>query len=307
MLASTGDLPLRLARVSRRQLGLFTQGQVLRLGFSRPFVRRRLDAGDWEEMHPRVLRVAASAPPSAEQVLMGWVLHTGGVAAGRSAAALFRLAAHPSRPAVLLHRATRSRRHGAGDVRTTSALPSEDVTRVGPVPVTTVARTLVDLGAELPPKEFEELVDRAVLLHRVRPEHLEMRARELWTPRRPGCARTLEVVRSRHPDLAAARSEWEAKVLTLARRHGLPDPVPNLEVVVGGRRRFVDVAWPGVKVGVEFDGYVWHATRRAFDDDRSRQNDFVATGWRLFRLTSTALTRDAAGAFAPVVRAVLAP
>ena len=178
---------------------------------------------------------------------------------------------------------------------------------MGPVPVTTVARTLVDLGAELPPKEFEELVDRAVLLHRVRPEHLEMRARELWTPRRPGCARTLEVVRSRHPDLAAARSEWEAKVLTLARRHGLPDPVPNLEVVVGGRRRFVDVAWPGVKVGVEFDGYVWHATRRAFDDDRSRQNDFVATGWRLFRLTSTALTRDAAGAFAPVVRAVLAP
>ena len=82
MLASTGDLPLRLARVSRRQLGLFTQGQVLRLGFSRPFVRRRLDAGDWEEMHPRVLRVAASAPPSAEQVLMGWVLHTGGVGGG---------------------------------------------------------------------------------------------------------------------------------------------------------------------------------------------------------------------------------
>jgi very-short-patch-repair endonuclease len=80
-----------------------------------------------------------------------------------------------------------------------------------------------------------------------------------------------------------------------------PAPAVNLPVRVGGRIRVLDLAWPDRKVGVEFDGFVPHSSRRVFDDDRARQNDLVADGWRIFRLTSTALQRDAPRAIAAIL------
>ena len=81
---------------------------------------------------------------------------------------------------------------------------------------------------------------------------------------------------------------------------GLPPPRVNYRVHVGGRRRYLDLAWPDVKVAVEFDGFVPHSTRRVFDDDRARQNELVAARWTVFRVTKTMLDADPAGAFRPV-------
>jgi very-short-patch-repair endonuclease len=76
--------------------------------------------------------------------------------------------------------------------------------------------------------------------------------------------------------------------------------------VVGGRRRFLDVAWPEPMVLLEFDGYLPHIeTRTVFDDDRLRQNDLIDAGWKVFRFTATMLGRNARREFAPVRRAVL--
>jgi hypothetical protein len=60
----------------------------------------------------------------------------------------------------------------------------------------------------------------------------------------------------------------------------------------------IDFAWPGQMVAVEFDGFVPHAGRPVFDDDRERQNELVDAGWRVYRLTSTAC-RVTAGARSP--------
>jgi very-short-patch-repair endonuclease len=98
---------------------------------------------------------------------------------------------------------------------------------------------------------------------------------------------------------------WESRVLRELRRRGFPDPSCNHRVRTGGRVRYLDFAWPDRKVAVEFDGFELHALRRAvFDDDRARQNDLVDDGWRVYRLTSTALERDAASALAPIARAL---
>ena len=67
----------------------------------------------------------------------------------------------------------------------------------------------------------------------------------------------------------------------------------NHPVVVGGRRRVIDFAWPDHGVAVEFDGFEAHSSRRVFDDDRVRQNDLVDEGWRVYRLTATMLDRSA--------------
>jgi glycosyltransferase involved in cell wall biosynthesis len=89
------------------------------------------------------------------------------------------------------------------------------------------------------------------------------------------------------------------------RRGGLPEPMCNYRVHVGGSTSYLDFAWPDRKVAVEFDGFDFHAVRRTvFDDDRDRQNDLVDEEWRVYRLTSTALTRHMSRALAPVARAL---
>jgi hypothetical protein len=163
---------------------------------------------------------------------------------------------------------------------------------------------VVDVASSMTASETIKLVDAAIVQRLVGPEHLERRARELQSPGRPGATRVLAALATQHPDLARARNEWEALILRLSRESGLPDPVPNYEVFVGGRRRFLDEAWPTARVFNEFDGFRWHGGRAKFDDDRQRQNDLVDALWLPFRLTSTSLERDPHEAFAPVARTV---
>ena len=292
-----------LTALARTQLGLFTRAQAHARGLSYPTIRRRVESREWEEIEPHVFRVTAAPPLTWRQRLMALSLATDGIASGRAAGALFGLV--PEGPLeVAVSRGHAGRRHRRPEVRIVADLSGADVTRVGGVPCTKPARTLVDLGGILPPDQFEEAVDRALVTGVVNRQRLESCATRLLTPRRPGCAAVLRILESRHPDLERARNEWEALVLRLCRRYGLPDPIPNYRVWVGGQWRELDAAFPDQRVVLEFDGFVPHSARRVFDDDRVRQNDLVDEGWKPFRFTTTALKRAPARAFAPVVRAV---
>ncbi len=97
---------------------------------------------------------------------------------------------------------------------------------------------------------------------------------------------------------------WEAKVLRIIRELQLPRPEVNYRVRVGGRVRYLDLAWPEAKVAVEFDGFVPHSTRRVFDDDRARQNGLVDDEWAVYRVTKTMLETDPLGTFRPIATKV---
>jgi very-short-patch-repair endonuclease len=292
---------VQLSAVARRQHGLFTLGQVLECGFTRPVVRRLLTRRVWQEIAPRVYRVAASRAVDWRQRQMALVLATGGVSAELGAAALHGLADPPPRPEILLARSRRGELDAV--VRTSTDLPPIDCTEIDGIPATTVARTLIDLGGRLHGDAFEDMLDAALVRRLVSPNRLRSRAEALWAPRRSGCAIVLARLAERRPTDARAANVWEAKVVRIVRELGLPDPKINHRVRVGGRVRYLDLAWPAAKVAVEFDGFVPHSTRRVFDDDRARQNDLVADGWTVFRVTATML-RDPEPAFAPIVAAV---
>ncbi|MBX7160720.1 MAG: hypothetical protein K1X95_10555 [Acidimicrobiia bacterium] len=294
----------RLAIVAARQHRTFTLAQALEAGFTRDRVRRLLAIGAWLELRPRVYRLAGAGMVSSDELLMAHVLHTGGHAAGFSSAHLHRIVERaPAEPEVIIGRNAWSDRH-TGLVSVTDRLDPVDLTLVDGIPALTPVRTLLHIGGRVHPEVLGVLCDRAVTSKLVDPVRLELRARELRAPRRNGCARVLAVFADRHPDLAEARNEWEARLLHLSRRFGLPDPVPNFALRIGGRRRFLDLAWVDQLVVVEFDGYAWHSDRRTFDDDRVRQNELVAAGWQPFRLTSTALRNGELAAFEPIARVV---
>lgn len=81
-------------------------------------------------------------------------------------------------------------------------------------------------------------------------------------------------------DLGIA-SAFEARVLPLLCHAGLPPPVPQAAVDVGGRTLHVDFGWPGRRVGVECLGLRFHNDRRALRTDVRRMNAFDAIGWSI--------------------------
>lgn len=294
----------RLARVAGQQHGVFTLAQAVEAGYRYDAAPRQREAGAWHELQHRVYRLSAGGPLTWRARLMALVLATGGAARGRSAAALFGLH-EPGPLEVVVAHSARSARTRRPEVKATRDLPPGDLVVVDNIPSMSPARTLIDLAAHLPAGRLEDLLDDALVRGLVRRERLARRAQALSTPGRRGPALVLSLLDVRHPDVERARNRVEALVLRLCRRYGLPDPVPNYRLRVGGRWRKIDAAWPEKKVALEFDGFVPHSRRRVFDDDRRRQNDLVDAGWKPFRLTKTALDRDPEAAFAPVVRAVL--
>jgi hypothetical protein len=82
-------------------------------------------------------------------------------------------------------------------------------------------------------------------------------------------------------------SMLEVEVLRLLLRAGLPVPTCQHEVALpAGGRAFFDFAWPARRVGLEVDGFRFHADRRHFDSDRRRGNELVAMGWQVLHTTA---------------------
>ena len=248
-------------------------------------------------------RVAASEPPSWRSKLHALTLSTRGVASHSSAAALYGLLEPPARHDITVE--TRARTESVGSaVRSTNLMTRVDLATMDDIPATTPARTLIDIAGVLPVDQFRDVLDLALVTRTVSSSRLRRRAVELWAPRRNGCALVLRELDARTPQFARVRNLWEVRVLRHARDLGLPEPLADYRVNVGGRARYIDFAWPDQRVAVEFDGFLPHSTRRVFDDDRVRQNDLVDDGWRVFRLTSMALERDVHLAFEPIRRAL---
>ena len=85
-------------------------------------------------------------------------------------------------------------------------------------------------------------------------------------------------------DLAGLRvRDW-------CRLHGVPDPVPEYKFALSmGRRWRFDLAWPGAKVAIEFQGGQWvggrHTRPKGFAEDCFKISTAVTLGWRVLLAT----------------------
>jgi very-short-patch-repair endonuclease len=84
------------------------------------------------------------------------------------------------------------------------------------------------------------------------------------------------------------RSAFEDAFLAFAERFGLPRPHTN-QVVAGHE---VDIFWPDQRLIVELDGREYHDDEDAFEDDRDKDADLVAAGFRVVRVTWNRLTQE---------------
>jgi hypothetical protein len=154
------------------------------------------------------------------------------------------------------------------------------------LPVTSVARTLVDLAGVLTAHQLERTCHRAEVLRRSDAAHVD---RLLATTRRRG-ARNLRAALATltRVDPAITRSELEERFLALVAEAGLPRPVVNAQVA--GHE--VDFVWPRQRLVVETDGAATHLTPTAFEEDRRRDAALQVAGFRVVRFTWRQITDD---------------
>ena len=85
---------------------------------------------------------------------------------------------------------------------------------------------------------------------------------------------------------------------------GLPPPAVQHPVVVGGRRYYLDLAYPHRRLAIEYDGDDHRRQARA-RRDLEREAALVAAGWRVLRFDAPVVLLDPARIVAEV-RAALA-
>jgi very-short-patch-repair endonuclease/predicted transcriptional regulator of viral defense system len=282
---STADPTLRLerglARLASGQHGVVARRQLLRLGFGSGAIAARLRSGRLSRVHSGVYLVGHVARARlATEMAAVLACGTGAAISHASAARMWGIG-KANAPRVPVHVTVASdwapARAGIAVHRCRSLGPV-DLRRLDGVPLTSPARTIIDLAASSRASELERAVAAALRLHGVGAEQLAEQARRHRG--RPGVPR-LTALLSSSPYPAFTRSRAERRLLALLRRSGCPDPDAN-QRIAGFE---VDLVWREPRLVVEFDGYEYHSDRAAFERDRRRDAELQARGFRVIRVT----------------------
>lgn len=278
------------------QQGLITLEQIDRRGITRQQLRTARANGllvpYGSLARPKVLRVP-SVRPSRGQAILAACLEAGDDAAAShgSASWVWSLDLPGEFQVEITVPRGQEPRVSAARVHTSRLLSSQDVTRRNGIPVTTVARTLVDNSARHSEVTLATAFRRARRQELITPKDLvDCRARLRYTT---GWERTLRpdriaaIERGRDP----GGSERELDIRQIVVDAGLPDPEGQVRVEVPGHTYFLDFGYPDRFVAWEYDGG-HHSDPEAFHYDRQRLALIHAhTPWTVFSFTSES-TRD---------------
>jgi very-short-patch-repair endonuclease len=270
-----------IAELAGRQRGVVTRAQLLAAGIDGNAIERRRRAGRLHAVHRGIYLVGHRVQAvGAREVAALFACGRGTVLSHRSAANLHQLLPYPAQPRpVDITVSGRQPTPRAGiRIHRVKKLHRRDVNRIDGLPVTTAARTLLDLATVLPPYLLERAVAEAQVRGLARRRDLvEQLARNPGRPGTRGLRRLLEVERGP----ALTRSEAERRMLALIRAAELALPRSNARL--GGYE--VDFLWPQQRLVVEVDGFRFHSSRASFERDRRRDAALAAAGYTVIRVT----------------------
>lgn len=185
-------------------------------------------------------------------------------------------------------------------VHRVGAMEADEVTVIEGIPGTSPARTILDVSAELSPRELERLIARAERQKLTTCDELRLLLERY--PRRSG-TRLLHVVLGREGGPALTRSEPEGVLLDIIRSARLP--LPRTNVRIAGFE--VDFAWPARRLIVEVDGFTFYSSREMLERDRSRDRLLKLAGYDVLRFTVRDLVESRDVVLAQLVKALEAP
>jgi hypothetical protein len=264
-----------LGQLATSSQGVVTRPELLYAGVTPAEIRSRLHSGVLLHEYDGVYRVGHRAP-SVEARYLAAVRACGphSLLSGRAAGHLWGLL-QGAAPGPEVTARTERRIEGI-TTRRTRDIGSVEATVWRGIPVTTVARTLVDLAAVLSDEDLARACHEAGVRYRTTPRDVEA-----ILARRPpvrGAGRLRAVLNG---DVRVTLSKLERGFLERLRQAGLPLPQTNRPA--GGRR--VDCRWPEHRLTVELDSYTYHSSRHAWEQDRAREREARARGDEFRRYT----------------------
>lgn len=287
VMPARGTLPKdkMCARIARDQFGLVNHAQARAAGISESGIERRLRAGRWLPEWPTVYAVNG-APDSGHRQAMGAYLWAGeGSAISHGPAAVL----HGLRGFQLVppELSTTRRVDGRGLPvrvhRVDDRLLSE-IVYVGPIAVTSMRRTVLDLVAARH-RRTEAALDEALRRGLTSLGDLWLLLDDVRMCRRRGTRALRLLLSERTPDAAPTQSEMEDLAFRHLRLAHLPRPATQFRVSLSFGDVHLDLAYPEALLGIELDSFAWHSDREAFERDRERDLELSRLGWLILRIT----------------------
>lgn len=284
--SSTTEHWRRAASIAASQHGVVARSQLRDAGLSERQIDLAVAARRVRFVHRGVLQLGVG-PLTPDGVWRAATLAAGrgAVLSHRSAASAWELLpAASTEVEVSIPRRSAVRRPGLR-VHRHPGLRADEATALRGIPITTPARTLLDLAASLPDGRVRRVVKQSELAGR-----FDLRAVDRLMQRHPrhrGTSR-LRAVLASWSTPPTTRSELEVAFVALCHREGFPAPTMNASVA--GYE--VDATFVPWSLAVELDGRAFHTGLAAWEDDHQRRADLVVAGWRFIALTHRQVTAD---------------
>jgi len=269
------------------QHGVVARVQLRALGLTDAQIDDALHTGRLERVHRGVFGVGHVRLSSTGRAFAAVLACGEGATIGyRSGAALWSLrpSSSPTVEVVLPRRS--SAVHDGVLVHRHPGIGPDERTVLDGVPVTTVARTLLDLAAVVSIEQLRRAVKQAEvfgIFDRREVERLIARH-----PRHRGATPLRTLLRS-WSDPLRTRSDLEIAFVGLCTRHGLPQPLMNA-TFLGFE---IDAQFPTHGIAVELDGATFHENPLQREDDYAKRAALEAAGLRFVAFTFRQVTDDA--------------
>jgi len=284
-----------IARLAASQKRVVTSEQMARADFSWNAIDHRIKQGVVQRLWQGVYMLGPGDPDHATLAMAAVLTCSDAVLGYYWAGSLWGFVESVRLPVDVIVTAGSRRGRDEVYVHGTILLEPRDVTRKDGLPLTTPARTLLDLARVVTFHRLETLIADAMVLRLVNERHLrEVIAR---SGRHPGAARLRRALDA-GPGLT--RSEIERILRRLLKAAGLPDPLTNHRLPQGE----VDFYFPSRFVVVEVDGRGPHGTPRAFEHDRKKRSEIAVAGYVVLQFSDKQLVEEPTWVIAQIAQAL---
>ena len=276
--------------------GVIGRREAVGFGASPSQIRNRLATGEWIRLAPAVFAIAG-APVTWMQSARAQALSLDGLVSHRAAAYLHGIDGFRAGILDVTVAQTRGRQRPQIRLRRSTQMHLADPQVVHSVPVTGVARTVLDVAADVGPRRLETLVDAVLRQQMVSWADLYEVLVRHSVQGRNGCGRLRQLLDHRYGDAVIPDSRWNRMVGQLLADSSLPEPQYEYVVctVAGEFVARVDLAYPRQRLAIELDSVRFHLNRESFEQDARRRNRLLNEGWRVLTFTWSDYSNDPAG------------
>jgi very-short-patch-repair endonuclease len=271
-------------KVAAEQFGLINARQLRACGLNKQAVHRRVQAGRLLTLLPTVYRLGGTKGAPLEPIMAAVLWAGEGAVASHVSSAQARgldgfVADSPhisvtgglkSAYGIVVHRI--------------AALEDADITNVGPIPVTSGPRMLLEL-ASARDRRIEKALDQMLREGRVELSRIWLLLDRPEMCGRKGTKALRRLLEQRTAERAPTQSEMEDLFKRIVRKYRLPVPEQQYPFALNDSTIHLDFAYPQAAIAIECDGYAWHMNRQAFERDRLRDIELQVRGWVVLRFT----------------------